>query len=48
MGARKQRKKLFKAQEEAQACLSREDAQKILHKAAKATRKLDVIEHRAS
>ena len=43
MGVRKQRKKLFRAQEEAQVCLNRQDAKEILRKAAKAAHKLEVL-----
>ena len=45
MGLKKQRRKLVKVQEKAQVCTSREEAQKILQKAAKATHKLDIMMH---
>ena len=48
MGLKKQRRRLVKAQEKAEVCTTREEAQQILRKAAKATRKLDVMKHRAS
>ena len=48
MGLKKQRRRLVKAQEKAEVCTTREEAQEILRKAAKAARKLEVIQHRAS